>query len=150
MMRAPRRAGRSEVRCVRAKPAAMPGDFRPSTHCCTISATPCAAFAVLPGFTATVVVTLALGIGANTTMFSIIDRLMFRPYPYMRAPNEVRRVYLRTTARGRTLTYATMPYTRYLDIARASRSFSQVTAGLGMASRGRHRDRTRASGTSTA
>jgi hypothetical protein len=80
------------------------------------------------GFTATVVVTLALGIGANTTMFSIIDRLMFRPYPYMRAPNEVRRVYLRTTARGRTLTYATMPYTRYLDIARASRSFSQVAS----------------------
>jgi putative ABC transport system permease protein len=81
-----------------------------------------------PGFTATVVVTLALGIGANTTMFSIIDRLMFRPYPYMRAPSEVHRVYLRTTGRGRTFTYATMPYTRYLDIARASRSFSQITA----------------------
>ena len=80
-----------------------------------------------PGFTATVVVTLALGIGANTTMFSIIDRLMFRPYPYMRAPGDVHRVYLRTTGGG-TFTYATMPYTRYLDIARASRSFSQITA----------------------
>ena len=79
-----------------------------------------------PGFTATVFLTLALGIGANAAMFSVIDRLMFRPYPYMRAPNEVGRVYLRTLLRGRAFTYSTMPYTRYLDIARASRSFSQI------------------------
>ena len=101
-----------------------------------------------PGFTATVVVTLALGIGANTTMFAIVDRLMFRPYPYLRAPNEVQRVYLRTTLRGRTLTYATMPYTRYLDVARASRSFSQIAAvsewrlavGTGQETRVKHVD----------
>ena len=101
-----------------------------------------------PGFTATVIVTLALGIGANTTMFAIIDRLMFRPYPYMRAPNEVHRIYLSTTSRGRTLTYAMMPYTRYLDIARAARSFSQIAAvsewrlavGTGQATRVKHVD----------
>jgi predicted permease len=81
-----------------------------------------------PGFTTTVVVTLALGIGANATMFSVLDRLMFRPYPYMRAPNQVHRVYMRTLSRGRTLTYATTAYTRYLDIARASHSFSQIAA----------------------
>ena len=81
-----------------------------------------------PGFTATVVVTLALGIGANTTMFAVVDRLMFRPFPYMRAPNDVHLVYQRTLSRGRKFTYATMPYTRYRDLASATRSSSDVAA----------------------
>src|SRR5579872_5518672 len=37
-----------------------------------------------PAFAATVVLTLALGIGANTAMFAVIDRLMFRPFPLLR------------------------------------------------------------------
>src|SRR5688572_14575839 len=46
-----------------------------------------------PGFTITVVVTLALGIGANATMFGVVDRLMFRPLAYLRDPDAVHRVY---------------------------------------------------------
>src|ERR1017187_4435358 len=81
-----------------------------------------------PGFTATVIVTLGLGIGANAARFGVIDRLMFRPYPYLRNPASVQRIYLQGTYQGRTLTTIAMPYTRYLDITKWTTSFSEVAA----------------------
>jgi putative ABC transport system permease protein len=79
-----------------------------------------------PGFTATVVLTLGLGIGANAAMFGVIDRLMFRPFPYLRDPARVHRVYLQTTYRGRTFTSGSgYEYATSLDLKKFSSGFDR-------------------------
>jgi len=81
-----------------------------------------------PGFTATVILTLGLGIGANAAMFGVIDRLMFRPYPFMRDPGEVSRVYLQRHDRERLLTSSSFEYTRFLDLKQWGTTWNQIAA----------------------
>jgi predicted permease len=81
-----------------------------------------------PGFSAAVILTLGLGLGANAAMFGVIDRLMLRPFAGMRDPAQVHRVYLQTTGRGRVVTRSVFPYTAYLDLARWSSAFSDHAA----------------------
>ncbi len=49
-----------------------------------------------PGFTATVIFTLALSIGANTAIFSIVNALMLKNLPYAR-PERMGTIYTRVT-----------------------------------------------------
>jgi predicted permease len=46
-----------------------------------------------PGFTLTAVLTLALGIGANTAIFSLVDSIMLRPLPFPQQDRLARVVY---------------------------------------------------------
>ncbi|HYV98015.1 MAG TPA: ADOP family duplicated permease [Gemmatimonadaceae bacterium] len=48
-----------------------------------------------PGFSAMVVLTIALGVGANGAMFSFLDRLFVRPPDGVTAPSELRRFYVK-------------------------------------------------------
>jgi hypothetical protein len=83
-----------------------------------------------PGFAAAVVLTLGLGIGANATMFSVVDRLLFRPPAYIQAPDRVHRVNLAvTTDRSGEFINSTISYKRYLELTEWTRSFD-VTAAM--------------------
>ena len=82
-----------------------------------------------PGFTATVVITLALGIGANVAMFGVVDRLVFRPLALLRDPATVHRVYTQQYDRERLLTNASISYEHYLGLKRWTSSFADI-AGL--------------------
>lgn len=81
-----------------------------------------------PAFTLGVMVTLALGIGANAVMFGIVDRLLFRTPPFLRDPGRVHRVYLAWTDRGNHSYEMTYQYTRYLDLRKFTSSFSSFAA----------------------
>ena len=100
-----------------------------------------------PGFTLSAIITLGLGIGANAAMFGVIDRLMFRPYPFLRDADRVHHVYLQALNRDRLVTRNGFEYTRYLDLRRwatasieASAAYANMTlaVGTGDAARERH------------
>ena len=75
-----------------------------------------------PGFTFVAVVTLALGIGANTAIFSVIHAVLLAPIPY---PDADRIVYVQEASRetGETFSVA-MP--NFLDWQRDSTVFEQL------------------------
>jgi predicted permease len=79
-------------------------------------------------------------------MFGIVDQLMFRPFPYLRDPGSVDRVYLTTAGWNRDAPYAVFPYPRYLDLKRWTTSFSHhaayVTATHGVGTGESARERT--------
>src|ERR1022692_3185266 len=77
------------------------------------------------GFTAICILTLALGIGASTTIFSVVDSLLLRPLPYPNYPNSSRivRIWMTFPPRGMMEIPASEP--EYLEY-RQSRSFAHV------------------------
>ncbi len=64
-----------------------------------------------PGFAAAVILTLAMGIGANTTLFSLVNAILFRPPPVER-PSELVSVFTEDIDVG---PYGASSYLDYLD-----------------------------------
>lgn len=69
-----------------------------------------------PGFALAVTLILALGIGANATMFGIVDRLMFRAPAYLSRSGDVERAYFTSTVNGATFHGAVTSYPRFRDL----------------------------------
>ena len=81
-----------------------------------------------PAFTASVILTLGLGIGANVAMFGIVDQLLIRPPAYLRDPSRVHRIYLTYTNDGRDVTDGFTEYARYLDFTRLTKTLDATAA----------------------
>jgi putative ABC transport system permease protein len=77
-----------------------------------------------PGFTATALLTLALGIGANTTLFGVVDALFLAPLP-VREPERVVMVY---TSDFSGPAYGSTSYPDFEDLRRQPHLFESLAA----------------------
>jgi len=78
-----------------------------------------------PGFTAIAILTLALGIGANTAIFTVVNAVLLRPLPY-RDPSRL--VLIIEKSKYPTITVS---YQNYLDWRDQSHSFESMEAIYG-------------------
>src|SRR6266576_7202560 len=72
-----------------------------------------------PAFTAIAIVTVALAIGANTAVFSLVNALLIRPLPY-KAPNELVLLWEKFSAQGLDRIPVSAP--EYLDYTKEIQS----------------------------
>src|SRR5215217_5085583 len=83
-----------------------------------------------PGFTLVAILGLALGIGANVALFSVVNSIFLRPLPY-RAPDRL--VRLSSTAPASNLTRVGFSYSRYLEVQQRQQVFSDLALSAGNA-----------------
>ena len=86
-----------------------------------------------PGFTIVAVFTLALGIGANTAIFSIVNAVILSPMPYREAD---RLVEFWETNPLKSWTQAPLAPANLFDWEKQSQSFEEIAAYMGSAKKG--------------
>src|SRR5262245_23325279 len=79
-----------------------------------------------PGFTAVAVASLAIGIGFNTALFTIVDALLFKPLPVSR-PDRLVDVYTSAPS-ARASAFGTTSYPDYIDLKARNEVFDDVIA----------------------
>src|SRR5438067_8183478 len=77
-----------------------------------------------PGFAIIAVLTLALGVGANSAIFSVIDTVLLRPLPFPR-PNELAMVWGKTP---QALSHESQSFPDYLDFREQAKSLASLAA----------------------
>jgi putative ABC transport system permease protein len=84
-----------------------------------------------PGFAVIIVLTLALGLGANATTFELVDRLLFRAPEHVAAPEALRRVYFHeTNPWSGPSTYPATTYPDFLALQKNSKMM-EISAYMG-------------------
>ncbi|MFZ0880133.1 MAG: ABC transporter permease, partial [Candidatus Acidiferrales bacterium] len=78
-----------------------------------------------PGFTAVAVLTLALGIGANSAIFSVVDAVLLRPLPF---PESDRLTVIWQTDANRDIQRGTTSPPEFLEWREQNRSFELMSA----------------------
>src|SRR5215471_14848354 len=101
-----------------------------------------------PGLTVAAVLTLGLGIGANSAMFGVVDRLFFRPPAHVVDPDRIVRVNVtKTKAPYGSWTQPVADFPRYRELKDHARMLSAVAAYSGISfSMGRGSDARHVSG----
>jgi putative ABC transport system permease protein len=77
-----------------------------------------------PGFTVVAVLAIALGTGANTAIFSVVDAVLLRPLPFPE-PQRLMRAYLQEAGSGDTSTFGVADFLAWRD---HQQSFEHVAA----------------------
>jgi hypothetical protein len=81
-----------------------------------------------PGFTVAAVLSLAIGIGANTAIFSVVNSLLLRPLPYRDAD---RLTILWNRSPGLGITQDWFSTAQYFDIRSSQGSFEELAIAIG-------------------
>src|SRR5262245_48837095 len=81
-----------------------------------------------PAFTVTAILSLALGIGANTAIFSVVHAVLLRPLPY---PDANRLAILWNTSPGLNITQDWFSTAQYFDVKTRHRGFEDVAIAIG-------------------